>query len=98
MLDTAAENRVQDAPSEESQRPHTAGSQQTGQNIQVNLLSLEICGKTQTSKALHLIVPSVGTFKIPTHLFLIGFFSWGYDADYYSAVFFSLDISNSPNY
>ena len=45
VLDAAAENRLQDAPSEEPLRPHTTGSVQTGENIQVNLLLVEISVK-----------------------------------------------------
>lgn len=53
VLDAAAEDRMQDAPSEEPQRPHAAGSVQTGENIQVNLLFSEILiKKTLRSKPL----------------------------------------------
>lgn len=54
VLDAAAENKVQDAPWEEPQRPHATGPLQTGENIQVNA----VISKTQPG-----MLTSLRTFK-----------------------------------
>ncbi len=92
VLDTAAENRLRGALSEEPQRPHATGAQQTGENIQVNVLSLEISGKTLSSTPLHAMVAALSAFKHPVCLhFQIAFpllGSWCWLIHCYTVCFF----------
>lgn len=94
VLDAAAENRVQDAPWEDPQRPHAPGALQTGENIQVNLQGFFYSWgrkKKKKENAWRLLYP-----------FHFCFFSWDLDADKFIALLRSFsyfpDISNSPNY
>lgn len=97
VLDSAAEGRLQDASSEELQRPHSTGSQPTGKNVQVNLLPSTVFGETMTYGMLCQKHP-FSVFKT-SHMLefsiikdALGFWWW------LTFVIFPLDISSLPNY